>query len=202
MDNAVALVQAYLRINGYFTVTEFQVLASGDDGFHSVTDVDVLAFRFPRTGDHEPRSRQLVREVAFDIDPELAGERSAADMIVGEVKEGVPKLNAAARNPAVLTAVLTRFGCCSPEEAPAAIQALAQKGSAVLPNGHQIRMLVFAPASRGQVKTAYRLVSLGHVVQFLQAHLRDHWEVFRHAQWKDPAFGFLATIEKALRKPE
>jgi len=25
MDNAVALVQAYLRVNGYFTVTEYPV---------------------------------------------------------------------------------------------------------------------------------------------------------------------------------
>jgi len=123
-------------------------------------------------------------------------------MIVGEVKEGTPKLNAAARNPTVLAAVLVRFGCCSVEEAPVAVEELSRQGRAVLPSGHHIRMLVFAPAPRSEAKSAYRLVSLGHVVRFLQAHLRDHWEVFRHVQWKDPAFGFLATREKVLRKPE
>ena len=29
MDNAVALVQAYLRVNGYFTVVEYPVLEVG-----------------------------------------------------------------------------------------------------------------------------------------------------------------------------
>ena len=32
MDHAVALVQAYLQANGYFTVTEYTVLATLADG--------------------------------------------------------------------------------------------------------------------------------------------------------------------------
>ena len=45
----------------------------------------------------------------------------------------------------------------------------------------------------------YTTVSMGHVVRFLQEHLRRHWGVLGQAQFKDPAFGFLATVEKALR---
>jgi len=47
MDNAVALVQAYLRINGYFTVAEFPILEGSHGQLHEVTDLDMLAIRFP-----------------------------------------------------------------------------------------------------------------------------------------------------------
>jgi hypothetical protein len=51
MDNAVALVQAYLNVNGYFTVTEYPVVeAIKYAGYRTATDLDVLAFRFPGAG--------------------------------------------------------------------------------------------------------------------------------------------------------
>ena len=51
MDTAVALVQAYLRLNGYFTVTEYPVFELGSGGgIRTATDLDLLAFRFPGAG--------------------------------------------------------------------------------------------------------------------------------------------------------
>src|SRR5258706_14253126 len=48
MDHAVALVQAYLQLNGYFTSAEYPIIAAaGRNGFRTLTDIDVLAFRFP-----------------------------------------------------------------------------------------------------------------------------------------------------------
>lgn len=44
MDAAVALVQAYLHVNGYFTVTEYPVL-EGLKNVRTVTDLDILAYR-------------------------------------------------------------------------------------------------------------------------------------------------------------
>jgi hypothetical protein len=35
-----------------------------------------------------------------------------------------------------------------------------------------------------------------HVVEYLQDYLSQHWTVLRHAQFKDPAYGVLALIEK------
>ena len=47
MDTAVALVQAYLHVNGYFTVAEYPVLeAYRGEHARTVTDIDILAFRF------------------------------------------------------------------------------------------------------------------------------------------------------------
>ena len=49
MDTAVGLVQAYLRVNGYFTVAEYPVLdAAGADRPRTVTDLDILAIRLSR----------------------------------------------------------------------------------------------------------------------------------------------------------
>ena len=44
-----------------------------------------------------------------------------------------------------------------------------------------------------------RIISLGHVLEFLQRYVRKHWSMLRHLQFKDPAFGFLMTLEKARR---
>jgi hypothetical protein len=37
------------------------------------------------------------------------------------------------------------------------------------------------------------------VLTFLQSYVRKHWHMLRHLQFKDPAFGFLMTLEKARR---
>jgi len=57
MDNAVALVQAYLRINGYFTVAEFPILEGSHGQFHEVTDLDMLAFLEKARRGHQNDSR-------------------------------------------------------------------------------------------------------------------------------------------------
>lgn len=51
MDTTVALVQAYLNVNGYFIVVEYPLLEA-DRGCQArtVTDLDVVAFRFPHAG--------------------------------------------------------------------------------------------------------------------------------------------------------
>lgn len=51
MDHAVAIVEAYLQINGYFTVAEYPVIESlGKQHYNVATDIDILAFRFPGAG--------------------------------------------------------------------------------------------------------------------------------------------------------
>ena len=110
MDTAVGLVQAYLRVNGYFTVAEYPVLdATGPGGPRTITDLDILAVRLHRA----PGASGTVDA---PLDPAL-GAGGGADMIVGEVKEGRPHPNPAMRDPAVLEAAFTRFGCCAPEDA-------------------------------------------------------------------------------------
>ena len=43
------------------------------------------------------------------------------------------------------------------------------------------------------------MILTGQVVAFLRRYLRDNWDLLRSAEFKDPAFGFLMTLEKAER---
>ena len=59
MDHAVALVQAYLQLNGYFTSAEYPIIAgTARSGFRTITDIDILAFRFPSGQPMARRSKQ------------------------------------------------------------------------------------------------------------------------------------------------
>jgi len=198
MDNAVAIVQAYLRLNGYFTVTEFPIIEAMRQGGHRVaTDLDVLAFRFPRAARVVPtpgRSGEHDRDLG-GLDPALGLNGDEADMIVGEVKEGRAELNRGARDPAILRAVLTRFGCCDADEATDLVEGLIRHGAVDTRHGHRVRLVAFG-SSVGDASPGYQTVRLGHAVAHIVTHLRQHWDALHHAEFKDPALGFFATCMK------
>lgn len=87
MDHSVALVQAYLRMNGYFAVTEYPVLkAVANGGYRSATDLDALAFRFPRAGRLIPahgRGSRGDRLLPAPFDAAIGGREGEADMLIG-----------------------------------------------------------------------------------------------------------------------
>ena len=190
MDNAVVLVQAYLRVNGYFTVAEYPVIeAMRPGGFRVATDLDILAFRFPGGGRLVP---------GIPPDPVLGIGRDQADMLIGEVKEGSAELNQAATDPAVLRAALTRFGCCPSDHVGHLVEQLLHHGRVLTPGGHHIRMIAFGSVTASGFHR-YTTILLGHVVEYLREYLRENWDVLHNAEFKDPAFGFLMTLEKAAR---
>lgn len=199
MDNAVAIVQAYLRLNGYFTITEFPIIEAMHSGGHRVvTDLDVLAFRFPDTARVVPKhGRSNSRGVALSgPDPALNLKANEADMIVGEVKEGRAELNRGARNPAVLQAVLTRFGCCAEDESQQVVEDLIRHGAAKTHCDHNVRLFAFGSSVAVPHKN-FAAIELGHMVSFLSSYLRRHWDVLHHAEFKDPVLGVMATFMKA-----
>jgi hypothetical protein len=201
MDTAVALVQTYLRVNGYFTVTEYPVMELPHAGAaRSVTDLDILAYRFAGAG-HEtihPAARLRPGTMALSVDPKLHAPLDRPDMIVGEVKEGRARINPALGRPAVLEVALTRFGCCEPQEAAELVSRLVRQGHVMTPPGHMIRIVAFGGPLLDAATTGrpWLVVSMGHVVQFLQEYVRVNWPVLRHAQLHDPGFAILALLEK------
>lgn len=199
MDTAVALVQAYLNTNGYFTVVEYPVLEAVNGATaRSVSDLDILALRFSgadHTLVHQGRPH-TGGEHAFLPDPVLDCPTDRPDMIVGEVKEGMARFNPATRKRAVLEVALARFGCCSPRAARGLARQLLRVGYVDSPAGHRVRMVAFGNAQDAQPSSNWTTVPMAHVVQFLRTHLRNHWDVLRHAQIKDPTLGLLALLEK------
>ncbi len=199
MDTAVALVQAYLHVNGYFTVAEYPVLeVYRGDRARTATDLDILAVRFAGASHDVIRVRSRREPVTRnpETDPLLQCPTNRPDMIVGEVKEGAARFNAAMRDPAVLTVALTRFGCCQEEHARGVVQQLLTAGHTLAPSGHSVRMIAFGDVTEAERPGPWMTVSMRHVVRFLQQYLREHWDVLRHAQIRDPAFGVLALLEK------
>jgi hypothetical protein len=197
MDNAVALVQAYLRINGYFTVAEYPILETyGKDAVQMATDIDILAFRFPGAirqvvGKHD---RKWQPRLSIP-DPDLRVPSGEPDMIIGEVKEGRAHINKSMRNPSILSAALARFGCCDRKHAELTAQTLLGAGRAQTPEGHMVRIVVFA--SSGGDEQRFEVISLAHIAEFLRSYLREHWKVLHHAQFRDPVLSLLMILEKA-----
>lgn len=200
MDPAVALVQAYLQMNGYFTVTEYAVVeaAGRSDQYRTSTDLDVLAVRFPGAGHALVRRKRRRRNnrTALAPDPELDAPGDRVDMIIGEVKEGRAELNRGARNSHVLQAVLTRFGCCSPADAPTVVDNLLQHGISEPPHGHRTRLVAFGTQTPQPLGYHCQVILLSHVVSFSQQFLRENWDILRHAPSKDYAVGLLRVLEK------
>jgi hypothetical protein len=133
-----------------------------------------------------------------DIDPGLGTAPDSIDMIVGEVKEGRVGINSGVRDPEVLKAVISRLGDPA-EDGALIVRDLLETGSATLPSGFVVRLVAFGAFPPGAPVPPCRIISLGHVLNFLQAYVRKHWSMLRHMQFKDPAFGFLMTLEKARR---
>ena len=196
MDTCVALVQAYLQLNGYFTVVEYPVIeASGHGHARALTDIDILAVRFPAAS-HDVVSGAAHQHLGRGYpDPALACPTDRPDMIVGEVKEGAARFNHAMRDPVVLGVALARFGCCSADNATDVAQDLLTRGHAETHGGHQVRMIAFGDAPEVRNRGGHT-IAMRHVVSYLQHYLRDHWEILRHSQIKDPVFATLALIEK------
>src|SRR4029079_5511406 len=90
MDHAVSLVQAYLQLNGYFTSAEYPIIAgAGRKGFRTISDIDILPFRFPAGFPTAvPHRRDPQGLDVSDIDSGLGVPPDTIDMIIGEVKEG------------------------------------------------------------------------------------------------------------------
>jgi len=207
MNAAVALVRTYLNLNGFFTVAELPVIRRNQDGsFDQVTDIDILALRFPTAGHIVSRGRPGAGEdLTFAHDPALDVSSSRMDLIIGEVKQGKPRINAALREPEALTTALVRTGCCPPSELPRVVDALRSRGEATLSAESagipcRIRLLAFGdtpllddapgiPADPG-------IVPLARVATFIQDHLRHYRTVLHPVHLSDPTLGLMHLLEK------
>lgn len=201
MDTAVSIVQAYLHLCGYFTATEYPVIESVEHGNYRVaTDLDVLAVRFPDAR-HVVPGRRGRKHGALAPDLLLDAVPGRVDMIIGEVKEGQAELNRGARNPRVLRTVLTRFGCCDESHVDSAVDDLIRRGAADLAHGsehgHYVRLVAFGSRRSDYLRYPCEVILLGDIIESLQTYLRQHWDLIRHAQFKDPALSMLMTLEKA-----
>jgi hypothetical protein len=197
MDNAVALVQAFLRLHGYLTVTEFPVVrAARGGGQECLTDLDVLAFRF---GEASGPGEAMHHPAESEANALLGIAGGVPDMIIGEVKEGRAQLNDAATKHDVLTAALERFGCCRHSDIDGIVHELLRHGRAHTRHGHGVRLVAFGSLPPDAPSRGVKVVLLGTIIDFLRAYSRQHWAQLQSSESKDPGLSFLMTLEKAER---
>lgn len=197
MDTAVALVQAYLHVNGYFTTTEFPVIeAFHRDHARAVTDLDVLAFCFAQAAHDLKRGRTTPsgRGAAhFRSRPWLRGRSPGHDRRRGQGGPGAIQCCDARPGRARIGTRAVR--CCAPPHVGVLTRQLLREGRAITDAGHVVRLVAFGDVAEAVPATG-TCVLMRHVVEYLQAYLHRHWSVLRHAQIREPTFAVLALLEK------
>ncbi len=199
IDVGTQLVQAYLQANGYFTVADYPLVeVAKSQVVRSVTDLDMLAFRFAGQSVDSGKSKQqkVVGPMVLTPDAALRCPQQGTDMIVAEVKQGRARVNSASRNPRVLEAALSRFGCCEPGDANRVVSELLQHGQTRVMHGHKIRMVLFA-SSGERAPAGWHLVYLEQVFMFLDQLLREHQSNWRSIDFHDPALAWLSLLQKS-----
>lgn len=205
MDTAVALVGAYLRFNGYISVPEQPILVGEGRPwrYHTATDLDLLAVRFPRAAVVVPRvnggSSSPGQDLEIAIDPILDLHDDTVDVLIAEVKEGRPRLNDALRDPTVLLAALRRLDAGFDEPMSRIVDRLIRHGEAVAEAGGRrwrFRLVAFgdgAPLAEGG---PFRVFPLRHVALYLIRCMAEHHQVWRDAQFGDSVLDLLHLLDK------
>jgi hypothetical protein len=202
VNSAVALVRSYLHINGYFTVSEMPVIRRGKSGlFHEVTDIDILALRFPAAGHIVSRGQPGPHDdLHLALDPALDVPDDRMDFIIGEVKEGKPRINPALLYDDTLYTALIRAGHCPPQVLDRLVEDLQRDGEAFVSANDsgipaRVRLVAFGDGE-GAEEPGYTVVPLSQVAKFVQTHLRRYHQVLHPVRITDPALGLLHLLEK------
>ena len=198
MDIAVNLVENYLRLTGYLTLSEWEVQREESDGtYRTLTDVDVMAVRFPgavSVGD--PHGHTGCTSMVID-DAVLGLEDAMTDVIIGEVKQGPAELNPATKDHAVLHSMLRRVEWLYESSLIGVIEGLQTDGVSVTAarGGGTIRTRLVA-FGRSDVDDL-TVISYGHIITKLLGVFSEHEDAFRPVQFKEPAPAFLRLLLKA-----
>ncbi|MCJ7754031.1 MAG: hypothetical protein MUP13_05675 [Thermoanaerobaculales bacterium] len=190
------LVESYLRLNGYLTLSEFEIQARGADGsYETVTDVDIVGFRFPgdiyAADDHEDcRMLQI-------IDPALELRSDMVDVILGEVKQGDAQFNPGLKRHEVLHSVLQRLEWAYGAPIAGVVNDLQVRGFSETPacsgaGTVRTRLVAFGRSPTTDLHT----ISLSHIFQTMVDYFHEMEDVLRPAQFKDPAPALLRLLVK------
>ncbi len=202
MNTCVALVGAYLRFNGYITVPEQPVLIGQGRPYryHTATDVDILAVRFPNAAVVVPREYGAVEDdLHLEIDPTLELEEDTVDVLIAEVKSGRPRLNDGLRDRDVLYATIRRVDPGFDVDLDVTIEQLIRHGVAHAKSAGKkwrFRLIAFGEGQPAPEGGPYMVIQLRHAAKFLVQTMREHHEVWKDAQFGDPVLDLLHLFDK------
>jgi hypothetical protein len=202
LNTCVALVGAYLRFNGYITVPEQPVLVGEGKPYryHTATDVDILAVRFPNAAVVVPREYGSIEDdLHLEIDDVLELHEDTVDVLIGEVKSGRPRLNEGLRDASVLYATIRRVDPGFDVPVEDTIQKLIRRGEAECKASGKkwrFRLVAFGEGQPALEGGPYMVVQMRHVAAFLMQTMREHHQVWKDAQFGDPVLDLLHHFDK------
>lgn len=198
MDAASGLVEVFLRVNGYLTLSEWQIQALDKEGrWETITDVDIVGLRFP--GDvfladsHDPAIQSTLR-VRGDL---LMLEPGAIDVIIGEVKEGEAVFNPGLKRHETLHTVLQRLGWLyTAVEMGEVVAGLVSEGTYVSPGPDgtpvRTRLVAFGQARKLTTNT----IPVGMILEDSAAFIAAHDHLLRSARFANPVADTLKLLHK------
>ncbi len=197
MDIGVELVEAYLRLNGYFTVTEFEVLRETAPGiYQTVTDVDVIAVRFPgpmyiADSHGKGESPALLVE-----DPVLQLDADTVDVIIGEIKQGEAVFNPGLTDHHTLHTVLQRVAWLYEDGVHDVARDIEKHlvcyQSTPPDRKVRTRLVAFGRSDTNNLHT----ISLTHVFEKMIGQFEVYGDALQAAQFKNPAAALIRLLVK------
>lgn len=198
-DPALDLVVAYLRLNGYFVLTEQELHVREPTGFRSLTDIDIIAVRPPSdTGPPHHHTGDAVEEclIVTEVDPDLEVDPDRFDVILGEVKTGEAAFNPALLTAAALHAPLCRTGNLYSATLNEVVDDLFIDGRATTASA-RIRLIGFG--SHGRISRG-TTIHLGSAAKFVRRHLASHQDLYRVTRFSDPVLALVGLLDKLTSK--
>ena len=201
MDIAVNLVENYLRLNGYLTLSEFEIQQRRQrGGWSTVTDIDMVAIRFPAppqagdahsgSGGEEECRMVLIEDEGLDL------EDDTIDLIIGEVKQGEAVLNSGLTSHAALHTILSRFEWLFSVDLHDVIDRLQRDGISRdnARSGGRIRTRLVAFGRSNEL--GVNVINLTHVFEQVYGYMRSNDDMLHGAQFKEPAPALLHLLVK------
>ncbi|HEX4925426.1 MAG TPA: hypothetical protein VFV50_15140, partial [Bdellovibrionales bacterium] len=80
----------------------------------------------------------------------------------------------------------------------ATVTHLLNHGWAKTNEAHQIRLVAFGNTTDDRMPGNWgHLVTMNHVVEFLETYVQKNWDVLKHVQTKDSVLGLFELIKKS-----
>jgi hypothetical protein len=196
MDIGVSLVEGYLRLCGYLTLSEFGVQGRAPDGgFESIADVDVMGLRLPGEVYAAPAEGPDAHLLLIE-DPVLQLQPGVVDVIIGEVKQGAAEFNPGLRRREVLETLLQRVEWLYAEPMEAVGDDLIARylRMSLARGGGRIRnrLVAFGRSSHCDLHT----ISHAHIVEAMVGFLSGLGEAFHPVQFHEAAPAMLNLLLK------
>ncbi len=200
-DPASELVVAYLRVNGYFILTDLELHVLEDGSYRTLTDLDIVAVRHPTLpGPAHHKGGQTANGVVEcllteEVDPSFDITTDRFDVVIGEVKRGTADFNPALKDPRVLHAAARRVGDVFGAPIDEVTKALASTGR-FRTETTQVRLVAFG--SDGEVVDG-TTVHHEQMVRWLNDMLSRHQELIEVTSYSDPVLSLLSLAGKVGR---